>query len=81
MAAKCEESESKIRREVISANLHTLKRRHYSVTEFMAVCGISHPTMRKKLTNPELFTIGEINRIAELTDTSAADLLTRLIDG
>ncbi len=78
--SKREERESKIKREIISANLMALKRRHYSVTEFMAVCGISHPTIRKKLINPELFTVGEINRIAELTHTNAADLLTRLIE-
>ena len=73
-------NESKINREIITANICTLKRRHYTITEFMAVCGISHPTMRKKLANPNLFTIAEINAIAELTNTNAIDLITKSLE-
>lgn len=72
--------DSKIKKETIWANVATLKRRNYSNAELCAVCDLSHPTLRKKLANPELFTIREINAIAELTHTKAADLLTRLLE-
>ena len=72
--------DGKLQKSTIRANFETLKRRRYTHAEFCAVCDLSNPTLRKKLANPELFTIKEINAIAELTHTKAADLLTRLLE-
>ena len=76
---KRDDAIAQISRDTLKANLAELARRRYTTTEFSAVCGLSTPTMRKKLANPNLLTIFEINAIAELTNTNASDLLTRLL--
>ena len=68
-----------ISRDTLKANLAELARRRYHTTEFAAVCGLSTPTMRKKLANPMLLTVFEVHAIADLTHTNASDLLTRLL--
>lgn len=67
-------------REVLVSNLILIRRKYrYQVAEMCAACGVSAPTMRKYLENPELMTIGSLISISNLTGFPVEALMQNII--
>lgn len=67
-------------RESLVSNLILIRRKYrYQVAEMCDACGVSAPTMRKYLENPELMTIGSLISISNLTGFPVETLIQNII--
>lgn len=67
-------------KEALVSNLILIRRKYrYQVAEMCDVCGVSAPTMRKYLENPELMTIGSLISISNLTGFPVEALMQNII--
>ena len=67
-------------REALVSNLILIRRKYrYQVAEMCDACGVSAPTMRKYLENPELMTIGSLISISNLTGFPVETLIQNVI--
>ena len=67
-------------REALVSNLILIRRKYrYQVAEMCDACGVSAPTMRKYLENPELMKLGSLIRISNLTGFPVEALMQNII--